>query len=68
MGYWLKRLLALVLGALSLILATLCFNWGFTALSESRQMERLPQSPIAVLAGGPYAVAGRTERESNVLT
>lgn len=68
MGYWLKRLLALVLGALSLILATLCFNWGFTALSESRQMERLPQSPVAVLAGGPYAVAGRTERESNLLT
>lgn len=68
MGHWLKRLLALLLGALSLVLATLCFNWGFTALSESRQMERLPQSPIAVLAGGPYAVAGRTKRESNLLT
>lgn len=68
MGYWLKRLLVLVLGSLSLILATLCFNWGFTALSESRQIERLPQSPITVLANGPYAVAGRTERESNVLT
>ena len=68
MGYWLKRLLALALGAVSLILATFCFNGGFTALSESRQMERLPLSPIAVLASGPYAVAGRTVRESNVLT
>lgn len=68
MAQWLKRLLALVLGALSLLLATLCFNWGFTALSESRQMERLPQSPVSVLASGPYAVAGRIERETNLLT
>ena len=68
MGYWFKRLLALTLGSLSLILATFCFNWGFTALSESRQMDRLPLSPIAVLASGPYSVAGRTERESNLLT
>lgn len=68
MGYWLKRLLVLALGILGLILATVCFNWGFTSLSESRQMERLPPSPIAVLTDGPYAVSGRTERESNLLT
>ncbi|WP_028670212.1 LemA family protein [Saccharospirillum impatiens] len=68
MGYWLKRLLTVVLGAISLILATLCFNWGFTTLSESRQMERLPMTPVNALAGGPYAVSGTIQRDGNVLT
>jgi hypothetical protein len=68
MGHWLKRLLALVLGILSLILATICFNWGFTTLSESRQMERLPLTPIVAMAGGPYAISGSIRRDGGMLT
>ncbi|TNE72606.1 MAG: hypothetical protein EP339_13260 [Gammaproteobacteria bacterium] len=33
-------------------------NAGLQQLTEARQMERLPQTPIAALTQGPYAVAG----------
>ena len=62
-----KALGAGLLGMAALWAATACFNWGFTELSEARQIDRLPMTPIASLAGGPYAVSGVIEADGGML-
>lgn len=67
MSRWLKAAGAGLLGIVALSAATACFNWGFTKLSEARQIDRLPMTPITALAGGPYAVSGLIDAEGGLL-
>ena len=57
-------LLAGVLGAAALLL----FSIGFGRLSEVRQLDRLPMTPLNALNDGLYATSGRIEGGTGSLT
>ncbi|TCS43875.1 LemA family protein [Reinekea marinisedimentorum] len=57
-----------ILAVATLIGALVCFQLGFTQLSEVRQIDRLPISPVSALADGIYAVSGRIESKGQSVT
>ncbi|MCW7752656.1 LemA family protein [Desulfobotulus sp. H1] len=65
---FLKALLAAALGLACFATALACFNWGFLSMRDARQIDRLPPTPIAALAQGPYAVHGEVLAGNQVLT
>ncbi|MDY0162328.1 LemA family protein [Desulfobotulus sp.] len=52
-------LLACLSGLACFFAATAFFDWGFESMREARQLDRLPPTPVAALAHGPYALQGK---------
>ncbi|MEJ2044075.1 MAG: LemA family protein [Reinekea sp.] len=58
-------------GLLSVVLlagAWFCFHWGFSQLSDIRQMDRLPLSPLSAVTQGVYAVQGTIDDDGKTIT
>ncbi|MCH8498170.1 MAG: LemA family protein [Marinobacter sp.] len=64
----LLRLLTLLAGLACLLAAWFLMQSGLNSLSEARQLDRLPLSPIAALVAGPYAVSGQVTAAQGELT
>jgi hypothetical protein len=64
----LKRLGYAVLSAALTIAAFFFFQWGFAQLSDVRQLDRLPMTPLSALAEGVYAVEGIIEETNGTIT
>lgn len=60
--------LALPAGVGAIALSVLLFNVGFNWLSEVRQLDRLPLSPVSVVSSGPFAVSGTTQAMGQLLS
>jgi len=64
----LKRFAFVVLAGVLGIAALVLFGIGFDRLSEVRQLDRLPMTPLNALNDGLYATSGRIENGTGSLT
>ena len=64
----LKRLGYGVLSAGLFVAAFFCFQWGFSELSDVRQLDRLPMTPLSAVTRGIYAVEGTVEDNNSTVT
>ena len=62
------RLIMALLAVAALGGAYYLMHEGLNQLSQARQLERLPETPIGALAGGPYAIAGKVSDRSSTVT
>ncbi len=64
----LKRLGYALLSAVLMGIAIFCFQWGFAQLSDVRQLDRLPMTPLSALTHGVYAVQGQVKDGGKTIT
>ncbi|MDI9244734.1 LemA family protein [Marinobacter sp. CHS3-4] len=64
---WPGRIISAVLAVLCLAGTHFFMSQGLAQLTEARQLERLPVTPIAALAQGPYLVSGVAEASNGTL-
>lgn len=62
------RLIMAVFAVSCLAGAYLLMKTGLDQLAHARQMERMPVTPMAILATGPYVIAGEVSQELGTLT
>ncbi len=62
------RLLLAVLAVACLTGAWHLMATGLNQLAQARQMERMPQTPVAALVKGPYAISGQVKTGRENLT
>lgn len=68
MGLGVKQIIIALLGLACLAGSYHLMQTGLDELSQARQMERMPQTPIAALTNGPYVIAGETGKSLSILT
>ncbi|MFQ3230704.1 LemA family protein [Reinekea sp.] len=62
-----RRIVYICLAAALVAFSLWAFSFGFTKLSEVRQLDRLPNTPIAALTEGVYALDGTIEEANNAI-
>ncbi|MEC7375980.1 MAG: hypothetical protein VX421_00080, partial [Pseudomonadota bacterium] len=62
------RILLAILSLACLAGSYYAMTTGLGQLTQARQLERLPETPLAALTTGPYAMAGEVTRDQGTIT